>query len=492
MTSPFQSEGSSSLQHRLGWPDLLVLGIANILGAGVYVMTGTAAAQFAGPAVSLSFVIASAACLLVGLCYAELAACMPASGSAYTYCRSTLGQGPAWALGWLLFLEYSVAASLLAVGFSGYLQSLLANFGVSIPAIVSTSLVRAAVEHGHTVLSSGHSVNLVAGVAALAAGAITALGVSKSSWVNSVLVVIKVAVLISFLAVGSGAVNPANWVPFVPANEGGFAYGWSGVIRAASLLFFAFLGFETVSTAAAETRNPQRDVPIGILGALLICTLLYVLTGIVLTGLVPFRELGVPDPIAIAVDQIGWPRFAILIKIGALAGLASVLLANAFGHSRVCYAMARDRLLPDVFAQVHAQRGSLWKGNLLLAFIAAINAVLLPIAVMADLVSVGVALTFSMVAASLIKLRHTHPDLERRFRVPFGGLRIRGVWFGTVPVFAIASSIAMVIPVVLGVIGQAQHGDWLPAIVLSSYGVIGAVVYRCYGLPRVRRLGVMI
>lgn len=472
----------------MGWMSLLVLGVANILGAGVYVMTGTAAALFAGPAVTLSFVIAGFACLLVGLCYAELASCMPESGSAYTYCRQSLGDGAGWSLGWLLFLEYSVAASLLAVGFAGYLSSLLGDFNIALPAVISSPLVRAELVAGSNTLSIGTSVNLVAAAAVLVAGAILALGVSRSSIANTILVLVKVGVLISFIAIGSGYVDPANWSPYVPANEGGFTYGWEGVARGASLLFFAFLGFETVSTAAAETRNPQRDVPIGILGSLVICTILYVLAAIVLTGLVPFRELGVPDPIAIAVDRIGWPQFSILIKIGALAGLASVLLANAFGHSRVCYAMSRDGFLPDLFSSLHPTRNSLWKGNLLLAGIAAVSAAILPISVMADLISFGVAFMFAMVAVSLIRLRSTEPDRERRFRVPLGGVHVGGIWFGLVPVLAIVTSFAMTLPVAFDIAGQARRGDWLPAILLLVYAAIGLLIYLLYGRPRARRL----
>lgn len=289
-----EPEGPAGLQLRLGWSALLILGVAQILGAGVYVLIGTAASLYAGPAVTLSFAIAGLACLLVGLCYAELASNIPESGSAYSYCKHTLGIGPAWALGWLLFLEFSVAASLLAVGFSGYFGSLLADFGVSVPAAISTPAIQLLPgSEGKSLVASGH-VNLVAAAAVLAAGAIVALGISRSALANTILVAVKVLVLVSFIVVGATAVDPANWSPFLPPNEGGFAYGWEGVARASALLFFAFLGFETVSTAAAETRNPQRDVPIGILGSLAVCATLYVLAAVVLTGLVPFRELDVP------------------------------------------------------------------------------------------------------------------------------------------------------------------------------------------------------
>ena len=479
--------GPPRLNLSLGWGSLLILGVAQILGAGVYVLIGTAASLYAGPAVTLSFVIAGVACLLVGLCYAELASSVPESGSAYSYCKHTLGIGPAWALGWLLFLEFSVAASLLAVGFSGYFGSLLADAGVILPAAISTPAIQLlSGGDGKSLVVSGH-VNLVAAGAVLAAGAIVALGTSRSSRANTVLVVVKVLVLVGFIVVGATAVDSHNWSPFLPPNEGGFTYGWEGVARAAALLFFAFLGFETVSTAAAETRDPQRDVPIGILGALAICATLYVLAAVVLTGLVPFRELDVPDPIALAVDRIGWPQSAVVIKVGALAGLASVLLANAFGHSRVCYAMARDGLLPDVFCHLHPVRNSPWIANLLLAGLAAINAALLPISVMADLISFGVAFMFAMVAISLIRIRSTAPARSGGFRVPLGGVRIGGIWFGVVPVLAIVLSFAMTLPVAIDIVQQARNGDLLPVALLAVYAAAGGLLYRFYGRERARR-----
>jgi APA family basic amino acid/polyamine antiporter len=492
LSAPARAGQAPGLRPSLGWTALLVLGVANILGAGVYVLTGAAASLYAGPAVALSFVIAGLACLLVGLCYAELASSVPESGSAYSYCLQTLGLGPAWALGWLLFLEFSVAASLLAVGFSGYLGSLLADLGLVLPVAIATPAIDLLPDGDGPTASlafTGHA-NLVAAAAVLCAGAILALGTSRSSLANAILVVVKVLVLVAFIVVGAGAVDPSNWSPFVPPNEGGFTYGWQGVARAAALLFFAFLGFETVSTAAAETRNPQRDVPIGILGSLAICTVLYVLAAVVLTGLVPFRELNVPDPIALAVDYIGWPRFAVVIKIGALAGLASVLLANAFGHSRVCYAMSRDGLLPDVFSRLHPVRNSLWISNLLLAALAAVNAALLPISVMADLISFGVAFMFAMVAISLIRMRSLQPERLGRFRVPLGGVTIGGIWFGVVPVAATVLSFAMTLPVALDIVQQARAGDLLPITLLGAYAAIGALLYRFYGRDRALRRGI--
>jgi APA family basic amino acid/polyamine antiporter len=483
-----ESQSPTSLRPSLGWAGLLVLGVANILGAGVFVMTGTAAASFAGPAVTISFVLAGFGCLLVGLCYAELASRVPESGSAYTYCRRTFGALPGWALGWLLFLEYSIAASMLGLGFAGYLVSFLSDLGIHVPASVSTPLVTATLVDGVGIqFRVGQSVNFVAAAACLAAGVILALGISRSKLVNAVLVVIKVLVLVGFIIAGAHAVDPANWQPYVPANEGGFTYGWEGVARAASLLFFAFLGFETVSTAAAETRNPHRDVPVGILGSLAICALLYVLVATVLTGLVPFRELGVADPIALAVDRIGWPLIATLIKVGALAGLGSVLLANAFGHSRVCYAMSNDGLLPPLFSEVHPKRNSLWKANLALACLAALSAALLPISVLADMICLGVALTFVMVSIALIDLRSKEPEKAGRFRVPFGGIWINGVWLGTVPVLAIVASVLMTLPVMLDLLNQVRHGEWLPAGLLTIYLAAGLAIYLLYGKPRAQR-----
>ncbi len=475
------AEPSPSLARRLGWGALLVLGIGNILGAGVYVMTGTAAANYAGPAVILSFVMAGIACAMVGLCYAELASRFPQSGSAYSYCRASFGRRTSWALGWLLLLEYNLSASILAVGFAGYLGSLLHGLGLSLPRVLSSPLLDSEMRHGHAVLTMGHGVNLVAALAAVSAGAILALGISKSITINAILVVIKVAVLLLFIGVGLGAVEPANWHPLIPANEGGFSYGWEGICRAASMLFFAYLGFETVSTAAAEARQPRRDVPIGIFGSLIVCTVLYIAAAAVVTGVVPFRELGVADPIAVAVDRMGRPGMAIIVKLGALTGLASVLLANAYGQSRICFAIASDRLLPPLFCRRHPRSGSLWLSNLLLGAIAAVSAALLPISLLGDLVCLGVTSCFCVVAITLMRVRGRETSLSDGFRVPLGGIRIKGLWFGIVPVAAMALSAAMVAPVMIDIVSRALQGDILPAAMLSVYLCLGVLVYLCYG-----------
>jgi len=478
---------TNGLRKVLTPTSLVLLGIGCIVGAGIYVMIGPAAAYYAGPAVMLSFLFAGAACALTGLCYAELAAAIPAAGSSYTYCYAAMGEVYAWILGWLLMLEYGLAGSALAVGFSGYLNSLLASFGFHFPDLVSASLLHVTVVHGRTTFSIGHGVNLVAALAFVPVATVLVLGVSKSAWVNAMLVAIKLSVLAAFVAVGVGAIHVSNWVPLIPPNEGGFTYGWAGVMRASSILFFAYLGFETVSTAAAETKDPQRAMPIGILGALGASTAIYILVAAVLTGIVPFRELGVSDPLAVAVDRIGWPGFAILIKLGALTGLASVLLVNGFGHSRICFAMARDGLLPSAFGQLHPRFRTPWIGCILVCSISAILAAVFPISVLGDLVSIGTALAFIVVSLSLMWLRTAHPELPRPFRVPLGGFRIGKVWIGYIPVAAIVMCFAMVLPVSLDIIAQARRGEIVPAAFLVGYGLVGAAIYAGYGLRHTRR-----
>lgn len=475
------------LKRTLGPWNLVLLGIGCILGAGIYVMTGQAAATFAGPGVMLSFVIAGFACGLTALCYAELASAMPVSGSSYSYAYASAGELVAWVLGWLLMLEYGLAASLLAVGFSGYFASLLHDFGIIVPAALASPTLQAA-SHGAALLAHP-GLNLVAVAAIAAVGFVLTLGVSESAAVNNVLVTIKIAVLAAFVAIGVGAVQPHNWTPFIPANEGGFSYGWPGVIRAASILFFAYLGFETVSTAASETRNPQKDMPFGIIGALGACTVIYIIVAAVLTGVVPFRQLGVADPIAVAVDHMGHPQMATLIKLGALMGLSSVLLVNGFGQSRICFAMSRDGLLPKLFGVLHERFRTPWLGIVALCAISAVMAALFPLSLLADLVSLGTATAFIIVCFSLMWLRSTRPDLHRPFRTPLGGIWVRGFWVGFIPSAAIVMCLAMIAPVAIDIIGQAMKGHGAAAGFLGVYAVIGALIYIFYGRRRARVMG---
>ncbi len=477
----------NGMRKVLGPLQLVLLGIGCIVGAGIYVMIGPAAAAYAGPGVMISFLIAGAACSLTALCYAELAAAVPAAGSSYAYCYAAMGEVYAWTLGWLLMLEYGLAGSLLAVGFAGYFTSLLANFGIHLPEAISVSWLQSSVVDGHISFHRSGGINLVAAAALACIAVVLVLGVSKAAWVNTLLVAIKLAVLASFVAIGIGAVDVHHWVPLIPANEGGFTYGWPGVLRASSILFFAYLGFETVSTAAGETANPQRAMPIGILGALGVSTIIYIIVAAVLTGIVPFRELGVPDPIAVAVDRIGHPGFAVMIKIGALAGLSSVLLVNGYGHSRICYAMAQDGLFPPAFARLSSRFRTPWIGCILVCGISAVLAALFPLSILGDFVSIGTALAFSIVALSLMWLRTTRPDIPRPFRVPFGGFHIGRVWIGYIPTAAIILCVAMVLPITLDIIESARRGNALPAAILGGYACLGAFIYFSFGANGAKR-----
>jgi len=471
----------TGLKRSLGPIQLVLIGIGCIIGAGVYVMTGTAAANYAGPAVVVSFAIAGLACAFTGLCYAELSSALPVSGASYTYAYTALGEVIAWALGWMLMLEFGLAGAALAVGLSGYLQSLLGDFGLALPQAVATSLVRGEIGPDGMHFAFGPSLNLVAAASLGVVTAVLVRGVRHSAAVNTLLVAVKVCVLIAFVAIGIGHVDTANWTPFIPANEGGFQYGVAGIFRAASILFFAYLGFEAVATAASEAREPQRDIPIGILGALLVSTLIYGAVAMVMTGLVSYRMLDVADPIAVAVSAIGLPVFAVLIKIGALTGLASVLLVNTYGQSRICFAIACDGLLPPSIARVHPRFSTPAVATIIVAGISAVAAALLPISLLADLVSLGTAFVFTVVALAVIWLRSTHPDLPRPFRVPLGGVWIRGVWIGVVPVLAIILCLTMMGPVLTDIVAKAIHGEWIPSGILLVYIAIGAVIYRSYG-----------
>ena len=531
-----QREASTGhLKRTLGPINLVLLGIGCIIGAGIYVITGTAAANFAGPAVMLSFIIAGMACAFAGLCYAELASTMPVAGSAYTYSYTTLGEIFAWTMGWLLVLEYGVAAATVAAGWSGNVVSLLADFGVVLPTTLTTSYVNAvpaAVGSGFTFVT-GAGFNIVAAIGILAVTALLVLGVSESAKVNNVIVFIKVGILLLFIGMGVAYVNVENRQPLIPPNEGGFHYGIPGVFRAASVIFFAYVGFEAVSTAAAEAKNPARDIPIGILGSLVVCTVIYMATAAVLTGIVPFRELGVAAPIALAVDRMEMPWFSLLIKVGTIAGLTSVMLILTYGQSRIFYAIARDGLLPRVFSLLHKKFRTPWAGTLILGVGIAVLASMLPIGILGDLVSLGTACAFGIVSLSVMYLRTARSDLVRPFRVPLGGGLVsqpvailigtamvflglgffryllqstwtdvgaiivtvaaavllvlailrKGppVWMGFVPLAGVFFAFVMAGPLIEDVVVKAATGDPLPAWLLTGYFTLGAAIYVGYG-----------
>jgi APA family basic amino acid/polyamine antiporter len=464
-----------------------MIGIGCIVGAGVYVMTGTAAANYAGPAVIVSFALAGLACGFTALCYAELSSTLPVAGASYSYAYAALGEVFAWTLAWMLSLEFGLAGSALAVGVSGYLLSLLADFGITVSAVISTPLVQAIPgAHGDEIVA--RILNLIAVIAIAFFAFVLIRGVTHSARLNAFMVIVKIGVLIVFVIVGAPHVHSANWYPFIPPSQGGFAFGWLGIFRGASILFFAYLGFEAVATAALEARQPQRDIPIGILGSLLVATIVYIAVALVLTGLVPYSRLNVPDPVAVAVDVVGWPALTLLIKLGALAGLSSVLMINTFAHSRVWFAMADDGLLPRFICAIHPRYRTPHLGTAAVAAIAAAGAAFLPIAILGDLVSLGTGVVFLTVAISTMWLRSTEPDLNRPFRVPLGGVRMGRAWIGTVPVISIALTVVMIAPVIGDITYKAAHGDWIPAVILICYIVAGALLYALYGL-RNSRLG---
>jgi basic amino acid/polyamine antiporter, APA family len=469
------------LKRTLGAGNLTFLGIGCIVGSGIYVITGNAAANFAGPAIIVSFLIAAITCAFTALCYAELASSMPVSGSAYTYAYATLGEFPAWVVGWLLILEYGVGVATVAAGFSGYFISLLRDFGVLVPPLLSHSTIQMVMTESGRAFHFVSSVNLVAALGVIGVTAVLVVGVSESVAVNNVIVCAKIGVLIAFVAIGASYVRIENWTPFIPAGEGGFAYGWSGVLRAASIVFVAYTGFDAVSTGASEARNPRRDVPIGILGSLTVSTLLYLAVATVLVGVVPFKQLGVPDPIAVAVDRMHLPWLSLLVKGGALAGLSSVMLTMTYGQSRIFFAMASDGLLPPAFCKLHATFKTPWIGTMLLGASIALATSMLPIAILADLVSLGTTSAFAITCFSVIYLRNAQPNLTRPFQVPFGGLMVRHVWVGYIPALGILSAVGLACPTLADIVLKAAHRDAIPAVILGSYIAVGAVTYQCYG-----------
>lgn len=484
------AEGADTLKRVLGAWNLTFLGIGAIIGAGIFVLTGTAAAQYAGPAIVLSFIIAGLGCLFAGLCYAEFAALIPIAGSAYTYAYATLGEFIAWIIGWDLILEYLFGAATVAVGWSGYFTAFMNELGVHLPlawsqapldVIGSHTLVRSVVcidpatnqavslatgqvcDTTKYILSHG-MLNVPAMVLIGLMTTLLVVGIKESANFNNLIVFLKVSIVILVIGFGFMYVKTANWHPFLPPNTGNFGdFGWSGVVRAAAVVFFAYIGFDAVSTAAQEAKNPQRDMPIGILASLLVCTILYILMALVMTGLANYTTLNVPHPVFVAIAAAGQPLawLGYFVNVGAILGLASVVLVMLMGQPRIFFSMSRDGLLPAVFGKVHPKFQTPYVTTILTGSVAAIVAGLFPIGLLGELVSIGTLMAFVIVCGGVIALRRKRPDLERPFKTPLVPL---------VPILGIFTCVFMMVFLPLD--------TWIR---LAVWMAIGLVVYFAYG-----------
>lgn len=408
-----------SLHRALGPVSLIMIGIGSVIGAGIFVVAGTAAAQHAGPAVLLSFAIAAFGCLLAGLCYAEFASMIPESGSSYTYAYATMGRFMAWFIGWNMVLEYLAAGSTVAAGWSGYFVSFLSQLGITLPtAFTSAPLAGTGLEALHL---TGAFINLPAVALIFILTAFLLTGVKESSRFNDIMVFVKVGVVLLVIVCGLGYVRSEHLTPFIPPNNGHWGhFGISGVLAASGIIFFSFVGFEAVSVAAQEAKNPRRDLPIGILGSLFVCTVLYMLMALVLTGVSDWRALDVANPVSFAVSKIPGLKWLMMpIDIGAIVGLASVTFVSLYGQSRIFYAMSRDGFLPPAFAKVHPRFRVPYYGTIITSAVAAILAAIFPLDILAELVSVGTLLAFIAVCVGVMILRVTAPKAKRSFRIPF-------------------------------------------------------------------------
>jgi len=451
------------LKRALGATNLTTLGIGAIIGTGIFVLTGTVAAQNAGPAVILSFVLAGVASIFAALCYSEFASLVPMAGSAYTYGYATLGELFAWIIGWDLILEYALGAVTVSIGWSGYVVSFLRDIGIHIPAELSAArgtLITLADGTQVTAMFNLPAVIIIAVVTFL-----LVIGIRESATVNNVIVFVKVAVVLLFIFGAAHAVRSANWHPFMPPSTGVRGhFGWSGVMQGAGIVFFAYIGFDAVSTAAQEAKNPQRDMPIGIIGSLLICTVLYIAVSAVATGIVPYLQLDVPDPIAVAADHAGLGWMAGLIKLGAIAGLSSVILVMLLGQSRIFWTMADDGLLPPFVSRVHPKFRTPWIITIVTGIVVAFFAALFTVREAGSLVSIGTLLAFVIVSIGVLVLRIREPELPRTFKTP-------AVWI-VAPLGALSALYLMI---------SLPWRTWERLII---WFVIGMFVYFFYGIRR--------
>jgi APA family basic amino acid/polyamine antiporter len=478
-----ENEGESGLKRTLGPLNLITLGIGAIIGAGIFVLTGQAAAKHAGPAVMLSFIVAGITCAFAGLCYAEFASLIPIAGSAYTYGYATLGEFVAWIIGWDLVLEYAFGAATVASGWSGYFVGLLQDFGIHIPPQLTTTpgsvlylyhdrwMALAALPAGVNAAALPHVAgvfNLVAFLAITVVTVILIIGIQESANLNTGIVIVKLAVVGVFLILGINfilhhrALAHANWTPFIPPSEGPGRFGIGGITAGAASIFFAYIGFDAVSTAAQEAKNPKRDMPIGILGSLVICTILYIVVSGVLTGLVNYKALNVGDPVAVGIDVTGVRWGSILVKIGAVFGLATVMLVMLLGQSRVFFSMSRDGLLWKWAGVIHPRFRTPWISNIVVGAIVAFMPGLLPIDRLSELVNMGTLLAFAIVCAGVWILRRRNPDLHRPFKTPLVPL---------VPILGILSSLYLVWTL-----------PTLTKVVVLAWLAFGLVIYFTYSV----------
>ncbi len=456
------SDNKNGLKRTLGPMNLTAIGIGAIIGAGLFVLTGEAAANAAGPAVVISFIIAAISCFFAALCYAEFAALIPIAGSAYTYAYATMGEFVAWIIGWGLSLEFLFSVATVASGWSGYLASLLKDFGITLPAAISAAPIAHSVQTGW--IGTEGIMNLPAMVIIALLGILIARGVQMAAFLNNILVVVKLGIIVLFIACTVAFVKTDNWTPFIPPNTGVFGeFGISGILRGAGIVFFAFLGFDAVATMSQEAKNPQKDIPIGMLGSLSISTVVYVIFSLLLTGIVSYKMLGVSDPVAVAVDALGpnfvWLRY--VAKIAILAAFTSVILIMAMGQARIFYTMAHDGLIPKAFGKIHAKFRTPFFATIVVTLIAMVMSGFLPVGLLGTLTSMGALLAFALVCFGVLVLRFTQPTLHRPFKTP---------WMPWVPLLGTIFTVAQMI---------ALPGvTWMQFII---WMVIGCFIYYYYG-----------